>query len=124
MLRPGSADSNTAADHLQVLDEAIAALPPVYPRRLMVICDGAGASHDLVTKLDKLASSRGYQLLYSIGWALGEREKAALAIIPEAAWEAAVDAAERSAGAAPGRPAGTSAARSRPAGSRKRTSPS
>ena len=46
MLRPGSAGSNTAADHLRLLDEAIAALPPVLRRNLMVTCDGAGASHD------------------------------------------------------------------------------
>ena len=92
MLRPGSAGSNTAADHLQVLDDAIAALPPAFRRKLMVTCDGAGASHDLVKKLDKLASRRGYQLVYSVGWALGEREKAALALAPETAWEAAIDA--------------------------------
>jgi hypothetical protein len=47
MLRPGSAGSNTSADHLTVLGEAIAALPPKYRRRLMVTCDGAGASPDL-----------------------------------------------------------------------------
>jgi predicted transcriptional regulator len=92
MLRPGSAGSNTAADHLQVLQDAIAALPPELRRKLMVTCDGAGASHDLVKKLDKLASRRGYQLIYSVGWALGEREKAALALVPETAWEAAIDA--------------------------------
>ena len=92
MLRPGSAGSNTAADHLQVLQEAIAALPPAFRRRLMITCDGAGASHDLVAKLDKLASRRGYQLVYSVGWALGERERAVLALVPETAWEAAIDA--------------------------------
>jgi hypothetical protein len=92
MMRPGSAGSNTAADHLQVLGEAIAALPPAFRHKLMVTCDGAGASHDLVKHLDKLASRRGYQLVYSVGWALGERERAALALVPETAWEAAIDA--------------------------------
>jgi hypothetical protein len=92
MMRPGSAGSNTAADHLQVFDDAIAALPPRFRRKLMVTCDGAGASHDLVKHLDKLASRRGYQLVYSVGWALGEREKTALALVPETAWEAAIDA--------------------------------
>jgi Transposase DDE domain group 1 len=42
MLRKGSAGSNTASDHLAVLDAAIAALPPAYGRRLMVTADGAG----------------------------------------------------------------------------------
>ena len=40
MLRPGSAGSNTAADHLRLLGEAIAALPPALRRRLMITCDG------------------------------------------------------------------------------------
>jgi hypothetical protein len=91
MLRPGSAGSNTAADHLQLLDEAIAALPPALRRKLMITCDGAGASHALVKKLDKLACRRGYQVIYSVGWALTGREKAALALVPEAAWQAAID---------------------------------
>ena len=40
MLRPGSAGSNTAADHLRLLDEAITALPPALRRKLMITCDG------------------------------------------------------------------------------------
>jgi hypothetical protein len=57
----------------------------------MVTRDGAGASHELVKKLDQLASRRGYQVIYSVGWALTGREKAALALVPETAWEAAID---------------------------------
>jgi hypothetical protein len=91
MLRKGSAGSNTAADHLAVLDAAIAALPPAFRRRLMVTCDGAGASHGLITRLDELASRRGYQLTYSVGWELGERERAAIRLVPAAAWQIAVD---------------------------------
>ncbi len=49
MLRKGSAGSNTAADHLDILDAAVAALPPAFRRRLMVTCDGAGASHGLIS---------------------------------------------------------------------------
>ena len=92
MMRPGSAGSNTAADHLALLDEAIAALPPPFRRKLMVTCDGAGASHDLVKRLDKLASRHGYELTYSVGWALTGREKTALTLVPGTAWEAAIDA--------------------------------
>jgi hypothetical protein len=92
MLRRGSAGSNTAADHLAITDAAIAALPPGFRRRLMITCDGAGASHGLVKHLDKLAARRGYELIYSVGWALGEREKAALRLVPEQAWQIAIDA--------------------------------
>jgi Transposase DDE domain group 1 len=91
MLRPGSAGSNTAADHIALVDTAIAALPPAFRRRLMITCDGAGASHDLVRHLDKLASRPGYQVIYSVGWALGEREKTALRLVPAGAWQIAID---------------------------------
>ncbi|MGH9540248.1 MAG: IS1380 family transposase [Terriglobales bacterium] len=91
MLRRGSAGSNTAADHLSVTDAAIAAQPPGFRRRLMITCDGAGASHALVARLDTLAARRGYELTYSVGWALGEREKTALRLVPEQAWQIAID---------------------------------
>ncbi len=91
MLRPGSAGSNTAADHLRLLREAIEALPPALRRKVMVTCDGAGASHELVKELDRLAARHGYQVTYSVGWALGARERDAIGKVPGAAWEIAVD---------------------------------
>ncbi len=90
-LRKGSAGSNTVADHLAVLDAAITALPPAFRRKLMVTCDGAGASHGLITRLDKLARRPGYQLTYSVGWELAERERRAIAKVPETVWQIAVD---------------------------------
>src|ERR1039458_10785867 len=57
----------------------------------MVTCAGAGASHALVKRLDTLAARRGYELTYSVGWALAEREKTALRLVPELAWQAAID---------------------------------
>jgi hypothetical protein len=92
MLRKGSAGSNTAADHIAVTDAAIAALPPGFRRTLMVTVDGAGFSHKFVEHLDALAARRGHTLIYSCGWELGEREKAALRLVPCSAWEIAVDA--------------------------------
>jgi hypothetical protein len=91
MLRKGSAGSNTTADHLTTVDAAIVALPPWCRRKLMVTVDGAGASHGLIEHLDKLASRRGYELTYSVGWALSDREKTAIRLVPEQGWEIAVD---------------------------------
>ena len=91
MMRRGSAGSNTTADHLQVLGDAIAALPPGHRRRLMVTADGAGASHGLITRLDQLAARPGYQLTYSVGWELGARERAAIRLVPAEAWQIAID---------------------------------
>src|SRR4029079_12796166 len=56
LLRPGNAGSNTAADHIVVLDQALASLPvgwrphPVDSGdsdapRVLVRCDSAGATH-------------------------------------------------------------------------------
>ena len=42
MMRRGSAGSNTTADHLQVLGDAIAARPPKFRRRLMMPRTGPG----------------------------------------------------------------------------------
>ena len=124
MLRRGSAGSNTAADHLALTDAAIAALPPGFRRKLMVTADGAGASHGLVKHLDKLAARPGYQLVYSVGWALTEREKTALRLVPDQAWQIAIDGRgqvrERRADDA----AATWTAGTAGAGSKKRTSPS
>ena len=121
MLRPGSAGANTTADHLQVLEEAITAVPAKYRRRLMVTCDGAGASHGLITRLDELASRPGRQLIYSIGWGLGVRES------PPSPNKPGRSPSTRAAGSGPG--ARTGAARIFPAsmhdaGARKRTPPS
>src|SRR6185437_15679755 len=90
MLRRGSAGSNTVADHLQVLEAAVAALPPPFRRRLVVTCDGAGASHGLIARLDALASRPGHQLIYSVGWDLGERERTALRQAHENTWQIAI----------------------------------
>ena len=91
MLRRGSAGSNTAADHTALTDAAIAALPPAFRRKVMITVDGAGASHELIKHLDKLAARPGYQVIYSVGWALTEREKTALRLVPEQAWQIAID---------------------------------
>ena len=111
MMRRGSAGSNTTADHLQVLGDAIAALPPKFRRRLMVTADGAGASHGLITRLDQLAARRGYELTYSVGWELGARERTAIRLVPAAAWQIAIDQRgevreRRAGGACPNRSCG------------------
>jgi hypothetical protein len=89
------------------VDASIAALPPAFRRTLMVTCDGAGFSHKFLEHLDTLAARRGYTLIYSCGWELADREKAAIRLVPEQAWEIAIDARgevreRRADGACPG----------------------
>jgi hypothetical protein len=75
-------------------------------RRLMITCDGAGASHALVEELDRLAGRHGYQVTYSVGWELAARERAVIAVVPRPPGRAPSTAGARSASAAPMMPAG------------------
>jgi DDE family transposase len=91
-LRPGNAGSNTTTDHIEVLDAAIAAIPPAYRNRLWISVDGAGASHGLINHLQALAQRPEHeQVWWTCGWALGERERRAISRVPEHAWQTAID---------------------------------
>src|SRR4051812_4530906 len=63
-LRPGNAGSNTVVDHIEVLGEAIAQLPASYRRNLLVTCDGAGATVDLVEHISTLNTAPGRRVHY------------------------------------------------------------
>ena len=90
LLRPGNAGSNTAADHITVLREALRQLPDhragARPgRKILIRVDGAGATHDL---LDWIT---GQRMSYSVGFALPESIVAELAKIPRKVWQPAYD---------------------------------
>jgi len=69
VLRAGNAGSNTAADHISVLEQALASLPPDWrPRgdnpdapQVLVRCDSAGATHGFA------AACRGAGVGFSFG---------------------------------------------------------
>jgi len=87
ILRPGNAGANTAADHVALLEAALAQLPEgAAGRGALVRCDSAGATHDF---LDAVVA-RG--LSFSVGCDLTERVRAALLALPESAWLPALDA--------------------------------
>ena len=90
-LRAGNAGSNTVADHIEVLDEAIAQVPARYRRDLLITVDGAAASHGLVDHISVLGSRPGHRVHYSIGWELGGRERTAIDRVPTGAWAAVLD---------------------------------
>jgi DDE family transposase len=96
LLRPGNAGSNTAADHVEVLDMALAALPEqARPRpgdpdssdgpRLLVRSDSAGATHAFA------AACRGRGIGFSFGFPVDERIQAIVDQIPATSWMPAVD---------------------------------
>jgi Transposase DDE domain group 1 len=90
-LRPGNAGANTAADHLAILAEAIAQLPAGHRGRLLIRGDSAAATHAVLAWLTG-QNSRRRQVEYSVGWAIGEPERAAITALPSSAWSPALDA--------------------------------
>jgi hypothetical protein len=89
VLRTGRAGSNTATDHIQVLDLALAQLPEASRAgRILVRTDGAGFSHDFLGHLADQPDGR--PLEYSVGYAVTEEVRAAIAAMPEWAWTDAV----------------------------------
>lgn len=90
--RTGSAGSNTAADHLAIIDASIAALPPRHRRRLLFTIDGAGSTHAVVERLTTLNARQGYSVQYSVGFDLDARVRAAIDLLPADAWSPALDA--------------------------------
>lgn len=86
ILRPGNAGSNTAADHIEVLDLALAQLPVgAAGPGVLVRCDSAGATHAF---LDAVVA-RG--LSFSVGFDLTESVREACLAVAEDAWIAATD---------------------------------
>lgn len=99
MLRPGNAGANNAADHVRVLDAALAQLPPewraghrpgddpaavVHP--ILARADSAGATHAFVDALV------GRNIHYSIGFDVDGRVRDALLLVQEEDWAQAVEA--------------------------------
>jgi len=92
LLRPGNAGSNTAADHITVIDQALAQVPATHRHGYPILFrfDGAGASKALLAHLRGLREAHVHAE-FSVGWTVGAREHAAIAALPESAWTAAID---------------------------------
>ncbi len=92
MLRPGNAGSNTAADHVAVLSAAIGQVPAAHRRKLLIRADGAGASHELLEWITGLDAKRGRSVQYSVGYAVTDKVRDAIARVPKKAWQPAITA--------------------------------
>jgi hypothetical protein len=87
LLRPGNAGSNTAADHIEVVDLALAQLPrAARTQPILVRADTGGATHGFTDHLRQ----RGIR--FSISLPADERVRAAVLAVPTDAWIPAVDA--------------------------------
>jgi Transposase DDE domain group 1 len=93
LLRPGNAGSNTATDHVSVLDMALAALPErARPRpgepgspAVLVRTDAAGATHVFAAAVRERGCS------FSLGFGIDEQAQEAILAVPARAWTAACD---------------------------------
>ena len=92
MLRPGNAGSNTVADHIAVLTAAIEQVPAAHRKKLLIRADGAGASHGLLDWLTGLDAKRGRTVEYSVGYAVTDKVRDAIARVPKNAWQPAITA--------------------------------
>lgn len=85
LLRPGNAGANTVADHLEVLEMALAQLPErAAGLPILVRTDSSGASHGLLEGLRE----RG--LKFSVGFDLTAPVREAILNVPESEWEPAI----------------------------------
>jgi Transposase DDE domain group 1 len=86
ILRAGTAGSNTAADHIQVTDLALAQLPSAARAQPIVVrADTGGATHAFTDHL------RQQGVGFSISLPADDRVRAAVLAVPAAAWRPAVD---------------------------------
>jgi hypothetical protein len=90
--RSGNAGSNTASDHIAIIDAAIAAIPAKHRRRLLITIDGAGSSHDVLDHITALGARNGFSVEYSVGFDLDKRLRNAITLLPDHVWSAALDA--------------------------------
>ena len=91
VLRPGNAGSNTAADHIAVLDAALAQLPvattkadPEGGEWMLARADSAGCTHGFLDALRE----RGLE--FSVGFPMEEPVREAVLALPESAWRPAI----------------------------------
>ncbi len=86
LLRAGSASASTPADHIQVLDAALAQLPAQLHGRVLVRADAGGASKAFLHHVSSLG------LQYSVGFRAMDPVRIAVRTIPRQAWRAAIEA--------------------------------
>ncbi|MGX6608625.1 IS1380 family transposase, partial [Micromonosporaceae bacterium Da 78-11] len=92
LLRKGNAGSNTVADHITVLGEAVAQIPAAYRKKIIFRADGAGATKDLLAWIKAEAARNGYTWHYSVGFDVTENVRTAIGAVPADVWAPALTA--------------------------------
>ena len=94
LLRPGRAGSNTTADHITVLDQALAQIPDAHRHGtdILIRSDSAGCTYGFLTHLRRLRE-HGMNTFFSVGVAITEpiRQAITTAIDHPGWWAPALD---------------------------------
>jgi DDE family transposase len=88
LLRPGNAGSNTASEHIDATQLALAQLPRGLRRQVLIRADSGGGTQDFLKWLAK----PGRRLAYSVGFTITEDIQDAILAIPAGGWTPAYDA--------------------------------
>ncbi|MGW0432748.1 IS1380 family transposase [Micromonospora sp. NPDC003197] len=80
LLREGRAGSNTTADHITVLDQALAQIPDVHRHGTPILlrADSAGSSHGFLAHIRSLREQQHLDIRFSVGAAITEPVRAAI----------------------------------------------
>ncbi|MCX4792900.1 MULTISPECIES: IS1380 family transposase [unclassified Streptomyces] len=91
-LRPGNAGANTAADHIAVLDDALAQIPDTHRHGtdILVRTDSAGSAKAFLAHVRDVRM-RGIRTFFSVGYAVTEPVRRAIRALPEQVWHPALD---------------------------------
>jgi Transposase DDE domain group 1 len=92
-LRRGNAGSNTAADHITVLDAALAQIPDAHRHGtpILIRTDTAGCTREFLAHI-RSRRADAVSCEFSVGWAIRDKERAAISAIPKTVWTDAIDA--------------------------------
>jgi len=91
LLREGRAGSNTTADHITVLDQALAQIPDAYRHgtEILLRSDSAGSSHGFLAHIHGLREQQHLDIRFSVGLAITEPVREAIRQVTD--WIPAVD---------------------------------
>lgn len=92
ILRPGNAGANTAADHITVLDQALAQIPDAHRHGtpILIRADSAGSAQAFLAHLRALRQ-HGIRTTFSVGCAVTEPVRKAIRVLPDQVWHPALE---------------------------------
>ncbi|MEU1217434.1 IS1380 family transposase [Streptomyces microflavus] len=91
-LRPGNSGANTAADHIAVLDQALAQIPDAHRHGtdILIRANSAGSAKAFLAHV-RNTRKRGVRTFFSVGYAITEPVRRAVRAMPDRLWHPALN---------------------------------